>query len=63
MKNNIVDLRTKKISKALSDKTYEYCSIYWAKTMTRKDDPIEMRHFYVEGVGQLCPRCYQGLYG
>ena len=28
----------------------------------RKDTPIGLREYYVEGVGQLCPRCYARIY-
>ena len=33
----------------------------WTKTEVRKETPVELRNYYVEGVGQLCPRCYREL--
>ncbi|HHV41892.1 MAG TPA: hypothetical protein GXX72_03470 [Clostridiaceae bacterium] len=63
MEDNIIDMKTRKRDKGLSDKVFEYCTICWAKTETRKDTPIELRDYYIEGVGQLCPTCYHDLYG
>ena len=62
MKNNVVIFRTKKVNKALSDKTYEYCSVCWTKTEIAKETPVQLRHYYIEGVGQLCSACFLALY-
>ncbi len=43
------------------DKVYEHCAVCWTKTEVRKETPVELRNYYVEGVGQLCPRCYREL--
>ena len=61
MGNQGEDLRTKRINKAISDNTFEYCAICWAK-ISRKDTPVELRNHYVSGVGQLCPTCYLDLH-
>ena len=61
MKNNTINMRRRKIDKAMSDKTYEYCSICWTRTSTKKKTPIALRNFYVEGVGQLCSNCFRSL--
>lgn len=61
MKDRTINFRTKKIDKALSDNIYEYCSICWTITNTKKETPVEFRDCYVEGVGQLCSACYLNL--
>ena len=32
-------------------------------TLYHPNTPITFRRYYVEGSGQLCPLCYQELYG
>jgi hypothetical protein len=60
--DKIISLKQRKISKATSNKTTEYCAICWGKTGVKKTDRIELRNYFVEGVGQLCPSCYRDLY-
>ncbi len=36
----------------------ETCVVCGAKTEYARSTPIDERQHYVEGVGQLCPRCY-----
>ena len=37
----------------------------WCKKETQYDefDHIDFRNFYIEGAGQLCPECYNEIYG
>ena len=37
---------------------YEKCVICKKRTDVLKTTPIEERDYYVEGVGQLCKKCY-----
>lgn len=32
-------------------------------TGVRKDMPVDVRLFYVEGAGQLCKKCWNKIYG
>lgn len=43
------------------EKTYEECVICKRKTSIRRDENIQQRSGYVEGVGQLCYDCYRSL--
>lgn len=38
------------------------CVICGRETDMKKDLPIAMRKYYVEGAGQLCRKCYLELY-
>jgi len=40
---------------------YEICVICKQKTHIKKDQPIDERYGYIEGVGQLCYDCYKNL--
>ena len=40
----------------------ETCVLCWKLTDVRKDTPIYRRICYVEGGGQLHPRCYEEVY-
>ncbi len=62
MSKNVIDFKTKKIEKALTDTTHEYCVICWTRTYIQQAVTIEFRCHYIEGVGQLCPTCYNNLY-
>jgi hypothetical protein len=31
-------------------------------TIHKRTDHIDARRFYIEGAGQLCPKCYQEIY-
>ena len=46
----------------INEEDYEKCVICHELTDEKKDTNIELRSFYVEGVGQLCPKCYQEIY-
>ncbi len=41
---------------------FEVCVSCKKKLDIKKDMPIEMRQYYVAGVGQLCKKCYVKLY-
>ena len=54
----------KKARKKEQNKHYEdteMCVICGAKTKYLRGTPIDERVHYVEGVGQLCPTCYNEL--
>ena len=34
------------------------CIVCWNETEYEEDTPIQERHFYIEGCGQLCEKCY-----
>ncbi len=40
----------------------ERCVVCSQATEYAFDTPVSDREFYIEGVGQLCPRCYYDLY-
>ena len=42
---------------------YELCIRCNKPTPYHPNTPITLRRYYVEGSGQLCPLCYQELYG
>lgn len=42
---------------------YELCIRYDRPTLYHPNTPITLRRYYIEGSGQLCPLCYQELYG
>lgn len=37
----------------------EYCILCHAATQYSIDTPINERNYYIEGVGQLCRKCYE----
>ena len=39
------------------------CVLCWNLTDVPRDMPINQRHYYLEGQGQLCARCYYELCG
>jgi hypothetical protein len=41
----------------------EKCIRCGKPTPYHPNTPITLRRYYVEGSGQLCPLCYQELYG
>ena len=41
----------------------ECCSMCGEETEYNFDDNIEYRNYYVEGAGQLCPKCFNDMYG
>ena len=41
----------------------EFCIRCGKPTPYDINTPITLRRYYVEGSGQLCPLCYQELYG
>lgn len=40
----------------------EQCVLCWKFLDIKKDVPIDLRKFYIEGAGQLCEDCYKGVY-
>ncbi|MBM3228745.1 hypothetical protein FJZ20_02595 [Candidatus Pacearchaeota archaeon] len=48
----------------ISEEEFEEC-VCGCNSLTniRKDTPISERVHYVEGTGQLTPRCYKEIYG
>jgi hypothetical protein len=41
---------------------FEKCVLCEEQTDVPKNLPIELREHYVEGAGQLCPKCYLDCY-
>ncbi len=52
----------KKISFLNKQIEYEICVLCKTRTNVRCDKPVEERQAYVEGVGQLCYKCYKDMY-
>lgn len=44
----------------MSTATKEKCVMCGEETQYNISDNINLRYGYIEGMGQLCPRCYQG---
>jgi hypothetical protein len=44
------------------NKGKEICIICGKETEYNFDTPIQERKYYIEGVGQLCKRCYYLIY-
>lgn len=44
-------------------KVFEKCINCGTETPYDINDPIHLRFFYIEGVGQLCWKCYEKFYG
>ena len=44
-------------SKANADE-YDHCILCGVETAYKRSTHIDMRHGYIEGAGQLCPKCY-----
>ena len=42
---------------------YEPCVICWKLTNVRKDTPVDVRRYRVDGSGELCPECWVDVYG
>ncbi len=40
----------------------EYCVVCGKDTGYTKETPIIQRKHYIEGAGQLCPKCYAQIY-
>ncbi len=60
-----MDRKTKDIPNlkaSASDTTKEKCVICHAETEYTCNIHISERQFYIESVGQLCPKCYHDLY-
>jgi hypothetical protein len=43
------------------EELYETCAICKCKTNIKRNQPIEERHCYMEGAGQLCYECYRSI--
>lgn len=41
----------------------ERCVLCGCVTDMRRDWPVSMRNYYIEGAGQLCRSCYMDVYG
>lgn len=46
----------------INENTMDNCVNCGQKTGHQKNDHIDSRFNYVEGVGQLCPQCYNEIY-
>lgn len=55
--SKIIDFFNKRKEKT----PYEYCVICKCKTHIKKEQHIEKRYGYIEGIGQLCFDCYKDL--
>ncbi len=51
----------KKIEKKEKEEIEE-CVVCHKKTEYLKSTPIDQRKYYVEGCGQLCEDCFDGIY-
>lgn len=56
MTAEIIPFPTKEVS------VLETCVLCDNLTDVRKDTPVKFRRFYVGGMGQLHPDCYDGIY-
>lgn len=52
---------TKNEQNTASD-TKEKCVVCGAETEYMFSTPISEREYYIEGAGQLCPKCHYNLY-
>jgi recombinational DNA repair protein (RecF pathway) len=41
---------------------YEKCVLCDIPTTIAVNTPVDNRHFYIEGAGQLCERCWNDVY-
>jgi hypothetical protein len=55
MKSKIIRFLKKK------EEEFETCVLCSCKTNIKLDKPVEERNGYVEGVGQLCYKCYKKI--
>ena len=39
---------------------FEHCIMCGVETAVKIGTHVDMRHGYIEGAGQLCPKCYSG---
>ncbi len=46
------------LEKYVSEDGFDLCVMCETKTEYKTDTIIEERSFYVDGAGQLCPKCY-----
>jgi len=54
--------KKEKIEEIEEKKEIEECVICHKKTEYFKSTPIDQRKYYVEGCGQLCEDCFDGIY-
>jgi len=40
----------------------EKCVLCDGDTDIAEDTPIDLRKYYIQGAGQLCPSCYEEIY-
>ena len=45
------------------EKEFEACVFCGVQTDVPRDTPVDLRGNYVEGAGQLCPGCYEKIFG
>ncbi len=57
-----MNIEAKKEKKAKELETKERCVLCKKLTDVDKNTPVGMRRGYVEGVGQLCPKCDGEVY-
>ena len=56
-------MKKEEIEKKSNSTEQELCVVCWNETEYKKDTPIEERVHYVKGVGQLCHKCWQEIFG
>jgi len=60
--NKILEMHKYDI-KLMKKEEKEKCVYCGSLTNYRKGDNIAIRQHYIEGAGQLCDSCYDGIYG
>lgn len=60
--NRTYRVHIRKKMKSESSNEDEYCVLCGSKTGYQRNEPIRTRLYYIEGAGQLCPRCYHETY-
>ena len=48
--------------KRIHQSEYEYCAVCFKQLRVKKETSVQQRKYYVEGIGQLCQRCYYRIY-
>lgn len=60
--NEILEMHKEEIE-IIKNNEIEKCVHCGSLTNYKKGDNIAMRQYYIEGAGQLCGSCYDGIYG
>ncbi|MFH1787414.1 MAG: hypothetical protein ABH811_01335 [archaeon] len=61
---NLISLfgRTSKNDKLNQESKYDKCVCCKKETLSEVNLSIHSRRYYVEGAGQLCPKCFDEIY-